>query len=64
VAAAEDVTLAAIFGPQHGFRSDVQGQHGGKRRMAPTRGAGSPSIRSTAKRASRLRRCCAASTHW
>jgi len=24
LAAAEDVTLAAIFGPQHGFRSDVQ----------------------------------------
>jgi uncharacterized protein YbbC (DUF1343 family) len=24
VAAAEGVTLAAIFGPQHGFRSDVQ----------------------------------------
>ncbi len=24
VAVAEDVTLAAIFGPQHGFRSDVQ----------------------------------------
>src|SRR5690242_16414140 len=24
VAAAEEVTLAAIFGPQHGFRSDVQ----------------------------------------
>jgi uncharacterized protein YbbC (DUF1343 family) len=24
VAAADDVTLAAIFGPQHGFRSDVQ----------------------------------------
>src|SRR6478735_12176659 len=24
LAAAPDVTLAAIFGPQHGFRSDVQ----------------------------------------
>jgi uncharacterized protein YbbC (DUF1343 family) len=24
LAAADDVTLAAIFGPQHGFRSDVQ----------------------------------------
>jgi len=24
LAAAEDVTLGAIFGPQHGFRSDVQ----------------------------------------
>ena len=24
LAAADDLTLAAIFGPQHGFRSDVQ----------------------------------------
>ena len=54
--------LAAIFGPQHGFRSDVQENMIETRPRATTTCAACRSTRSTARRASRPRRCCAAST--
>ncbi len=56
LAGSPDWTLGAIFGPQHGFRSDLQDNMietphtKDSRRNVP--------IRSTARHASRRRRCC------
>jgi len=57
-------TLAAIFGPQHGFRSDVQENmiETGHARDALRRVAGVFALQRDA--ASRPPRCCATSTSW
>ena len=57
VASEPGVTLAAIFGPQHGFRSDVQDNMIETAARATTRRGACPSTRCTARRASRRRRC-------
>ena len=63
IAVAPDVTLAAIFGPQHGYRADVQDNmietgHA----QDPT--AASRSTRCTARRGSQRRRCSKDSMCW
>ena len=57
IASAPDVTLAAIFGPQHGYRADVQDNmiETGARAAIPR--AACRCTRCTARRASRRRRC-------
>ena len=57
LAAADGVTLAAIFGPQHGFRSDVQDNMIETPHARRSRRAACRSTRSTARRASRPPRC-------
>ena len=61
VSGERDITLAAIFGPQHGFHATLQDNmiETPHERDAPPRGC--RSTRSTAKRVSRRRRC---STGW
>ena len=59
----DNATLVALFGPQHGFRSNLQDNmietpHG------HDAAAACRSTRSTARRASRPQRCCATSTCW
>ena len=64
LAAEPDVTLAAIFGPQHGYRADVQDNMIETRARPTIPRAAYRSIRFTARRASRRRRCSKASTCW
>ena len=56
IASEPDVTLAAIFGPQHGFRADVQ-DNMIETAHATIRRAACRSIRCTARRANRRPRC-------
>ena len=64
IADAPDVTLAAIFGPQHGYRADVQDNMIETGARAAIRLAACRSTRCTARRGSRRRRCSKDSTCW